>query len=267
MIRTPAVSGHFYSSSPSLLHREVGEFIEENQQKTDTIGLLSPHAGFVYSGRVAGALYSRITMPDSFVIMGPNHTGLGAEVSVMSSGTWEMPNGPAEIDATLAAAILKDCRVMEDDQLAHAREHCIEVQLPFIQYFSPHPFFVPIVLMTGRYDVLHAVGEALAAAIKGARKKVTIVASSDMSHYVPADVAKKKDSFALEHLLRLDPEGLYRTVKERGISMCGFGPAVAMLVAAKLLGATTAEQVMYMTSGDVNADYSSVVGYAGVVVR
>ncbi|MDH4099824.1 MAG: AmmeMemoRadiSam system protein B [Nitrospirota bacterium] len=267
MRRTPAVAGHFYSNSPSLLHREVEEFVEGKQQKVDAIGLLSPHAGFVYSGRVAGALYSRITMPDSFVIMGPNHTGMGAEVSIMSSGTWDMPNGPVDIDATLAATILQNCDMMEEDRTAHLREHSIEVQLPFIQYFCSAPYFVPIVLMTGRYDTLHAVGEALASAIKNSGKKVTIVASSDMSHYVPAEVAKKKDGLALEHLLRLDPEGLYRTVRERGISMCGFGPAVAMLVAAKALGATTAEQVMYMTSGDVNHDYSSVVGYAGVVVR
>lgn len=267
MIRTPAVSGHFYSSSPALLHKDVEGFIEENQQKTDAIGLLSPHAGLVYSGRVAGALYSRITMPDAFVIMGPNHTGLGAPVSIMTSGTWEMPNGAAHVDAALAAEILGNCSVMEEDHLAHIREHSIEVQLPFIQYFSTVPLFVPIVLMTGRYETLHAVGEALAVAIQKSGKRVTIVASSDMSHYEPADVAKKKDRMALEHLLQLDPEGLYRTVREKGISMCGFGPAVAMLVAAKKLGATEAEQVLYMTSGDVNADYSSVVGYAGVVVR
>lgn len=267
MKRTPAVAGHFYSGSAGLLDREVGGLVDETLPKSDAIGVLSPHAGLVYSGKVAGLVYSSITMPDVFVILGPNHTGLGADISVMASGTWEMPNGPVEVDGELAASILEGCPGMESDTLAHLREHSIEVQLPFIQHFARNVAIVPITIMSGRYESLQALGEAIGRAVEASDRRVTIVASSDMTHYEPDKVAREKDRMALDRVLAVDPRGLYQVVREKRISMCGYAPAIAMLVAALHLGATTTEEVMYMTSGDVNRDYSSVVGYAGVVIR
>jgi hypothetical protein len=237
---------------------------------------------------VAGAVYSRIELPDTFVLIGPNHTGLGAPVSLMAQGQWETPLGLVEIDEALAALILSKSTHIREDSLAHLREHSLEVQLPFIQHFKKKFKIVPIQMLDTRLEMCREVGKAIGEAIaeRGMRNaeykaenkseirnpkseipKVLIIASSDMSHYEQAAVAKEKDFKAIHQLLNLDPEGLYRVVREYGITMCGFGPAVAMLVACKLLGATRAELIKYANSGEVSGDYDQVVGYAGVVVR
>ena len=285
MLRHPAVAGQFYKGSPESLRKQVREFILTDAVKTKALGIVSPHAGLIYSGSVAGAVYSRIELPDTFVLIGPNHTGLGAPVSLMARGQWETPLGLVEIDEALAASILSKSPRIQEDSLAHLREHSLEVQLPFIQHFKKEFRIVPIQMLDTRLETCKEVGRAVAEAIKSRgegedQKKlktpnpelrtsgaVLIVASSDMSHYEQAAAAKEKDFKAIHQLLNLDPEGLYRVVREYGITMCGFGPAVAMLVACKLLGATRAELIKYTNSGEVSGDYDQVVGYAGIVIR
>jgi MEMO1 family protein len=286
MLRHPAVAGHFYKGSPEALMQQVREFIMPGVAKTKALGIISPHAGLIYSGSVAGAVYSRIELPDTMVLIGPNHTGLGEPVSLMARGRWETPLGLVEIDESLADSILSKSARIHEDSLAHLREHSLEVQLPFIQHFKKEFKIVPIQMLDTRLDTCKEVGKAIAEAIQSrgqgagvrGRGKVNsefrtpnselplIIASSDMSHYERAAVAKEKDYKAIQQLLNLDPEGLHRVVKQYGITMCGYGPAVAMLVACKLLGAVKAELVKYTNSGDVSGDYDQVVGYAGVVV-
>lgn len=274
MIRQPAVAGHFYQGSPSALRDQVERFVEPGAKKVRALGIVSPHAGLVYSGSVAGAVYSRVELPDTFVLIGPNHTGLGAPVSLMATGGWETPLGAVRINEDLAAAVLSHSRRIHDDTMAHLREHSLEVQLPFIQYFKKEFSIVPIQMMDTRLETCIELGKAIASAIaecgvRSAEYKAggtLIVASSDMSHYVSAGTAKKKDHAAIKRILELDARGLYYTVRDENISMCGFGPAVAMLTACKILGAAKAELVKYANSGDVSGDYDQVVGYAGIVV-
>jgi len=295
MLRHAAVAGQFYKGSPDSLRKQVQAFTDPAAKKTKALGIVSPHAGLIYSGAVAGAVYSRIELPNTLVLIGPNHTGLGTAVSLMSKGIWETPLGSVAIDEPLAASILAGSSRIREDSLAHLHEHSLEVQLPFIQYLKKDCKIVPIQMLDTRLDTCLEVGRAIGEAIKvrsqesGVRSQKSeqekyrkaegnyelrtpntelplIVASSDMSHYEQAAVAKEKDFKAIQKILDLDPEGLYSVVKEYGITMCGYGPAVAMLVACKLLGATKAELVKYANSGEVSGDYDQVVGYAGIVV-
>jgi MEMO1 family protein len=268
MARHPAVAGQFYKGSPEALRKQVEAFIVPGAERQKAIGIVSPHAGLMYSGSVAGAVYSSIIIPDIIVLIGPNHTGLGAAISLMAQGEWETPLGMVSIDEQLAASILSKSRLISDDTFAHLREHSLEVQLPFIQYFKKDFKIVPIQMLDTRYETCVALGKALAAAIMDTYQGqgVLIVASSDMSHYERAAVAKEKDFKAIQNILNLDPEALYKTVKQNAISMCGYGPTVSMIIAAKSLGASKAELIKYANSGEVSGDYEQVVGYAGVVV-
>ncbi len=267
MKRKPAVSGQFYPSSPSALTGQVRGFIQKDVEKAHAIGIVSPHAGIMYSGAVAGAVFSRIRFPGTFVLIGPNHTGMGSPVSIMSSGTWQMPIGELKINEDLAKKIMEHSDIIEEDPLAHAMEHSLEVQLPFILYYSADISIVPVTMMSESLETCRAVGETIAHAVKTAGDSVTIVASSDMSHYVSDSTARAKDRKAIEKVLALDPEGLYHTVRKEGITMCGFMPVTTMLFAALQLGAKKAELVRYMTSGEVSGDYDYVVGYAGMIIR
>ncbi len=267
MIRKPAVAGQFYSSTPSALTGEVKRYIDVDAEKVRAIGILSPHAGLMYSGQVAGAVYSRLEFPDTFVLLGPNHTGLGKPVSMMSSGTWQIPTGNIEIDRPLAKRLLEYSRTISEDTMAHSMEHSLEVQLPFMLYFSSSIKILPIVFMIDSLEICRSIGMALAEVIKDADYTVTIIASSDMSHYETDSVARSKDRKAIERILNLDPEGLYRTVKQNDISMCGYIPATTMLYAVKELGASEANLIRYMTSGEVSGDYDYVVGYAGIIIK
>ena len=269
MLRQAAVAGYFYQGSSARLKDQVEQFLVDRQPKIKALGIVSPHAGLVYSGSVAGAVYSSIELPDTYILIGPNHTGLGASVSIMTSGEWSTPLGTVSIDEELALAIQGASPRFESDMLAHVREHSLEVQLPFIQHLKEQVRIVPIQMLDTRLDTCIDVGNAVAKAIsaRGEGKAMPlIVASSDMSHYVPSDVAKQKDDLAIRRILELDARGLYYTVRDQEITMCGFGPAVAMLTACKALGATKAELIKYTNSGEVSGDHDQVVGYAGVVV-
>ncbi|MBI5378617.1 MAG: AmmeMemoRadiSam system protein B [Nitrospirae bacterium] len=266
MRRAPAVAGYFYPKAPEQLRRQVGAFLQVGPQRRSAVGLLVPHAGIVYSGSVAGAVYSRARLRETVVLLGPNHTGLGARVAVMTSGVWEMPGGSVEIDAPFAETVLERARSASGDYVAHLREHSLEMQIPFLQLALERFRIVPVVMLAMGYEVCRDLGEAIAAASEALKKPVTIVASSDMTHYEQDAEARRKDRMALDRILALDPEGLHRVIREEGISMCGYGPAVAMLVAAKRLGGTEAELIRYATSGEVSGDYEQVVGYAGAAV-
>lgn len=301
MIRHPAVAGQFYKATAASLRKEVEGFIVPGAERKHAFGVLAPHAGFIYSGRVAGAVFSRVDLPGTVVLIGPNHTGLGAPISLMSAGRWETPLGAVDIDEALAASILSKSPHIREDTLAHLHEHSLEVQLPFIQYFRQNFKIVPIQMLDTRLDACLALGRAVGEAIqergrgaggvgqardakeqtetkkeqrnpvpgtqdRGPQTDVLIVASSDMSHYISAERAKELDFKAIQRILDLDPEGLYRTIMDYGITMCGYGPATAMLVACKMLGATKAELIKYANSGEVSGDDEQVVGYAGMTI-
>ena len=267
MIRPPAVAGQFYESSPSGLSAQVEDCIETGVEKESATGLISPHAGLMYSGRVAGAVYSRIKIPHTFILIGPNHTGFGSPFSIMSSGEWQIPTGKLKIDDNFAKRLKQHCNIIKEDSLAHQMEHSIEVQLPFILHFSSDVNIVPITVITASLDTCRLVGEALADVIENLDYTVTIIASSDMTHFETDSAAREKDKKAIDMITAMDPEGLYNTVRDEGISMCGVIPATMMLFAAKKMGAGESTLVKYMTSGEVSGDYNYVVGYAGVIVK
>lgn len=266
MLRLPAVAGRFYPSNPSELRSAVQSFTNEEsgQSKPRAKACLVPHAGYVYSGAVAGAVFARIELPKTVVILGVRHAPRGAPVAILSSGQWRTPLGDAEIDEPLAAAIKTDCRLWKEDSLAHANEHSLEVQLPFLQVLAPNFRFVPLALGTVRFEELVAVGESLARVLFAQRDGVLLLTTSDLNHYEDDATTRRKDGMALERLLALDPAGLYETCRRESISMCGLGPAVALLTAMRCIGAASAELVKYATSADVSGDRDMVVGYAGI---
>jgi AmmeMemoRadiSam system protein B len=266
MLRPPAVSGQFYFGSSSRLQEQVAQYLRDDRARERALGIMVPHAGLVYSGQVAGAVYSSIEMPHTFLMIGPNHTGLGARIAVMDDGEWEVPTGKLRIDRRLASRILQHAGQAERDAKAHSFEHSLEVQVPFIIHCAPDAEIVPVALRSLSYDDCVLLAEGVARAVQGIEYPVTILASSDMSHFVSDGTARQKDKLALDRLLALDARGLYDTVLRERISMCGYLPATVMLIASKMLGAKSARLVQYMTSGEVSGDYDSVVGYAGVVV-
>lgn len=266
MVRRPAVAGQFYPATPSILEKEVASYTQ-NINKDNVLGVISPHAGYIYSGKVAGRVYSRINIPRDVIIIGPNHTGLGEPEAIMCAGTWQMPGGDAEINSTLAEEIKKRSRYLKDDHFAHLREHSLEVQIPFLQHFRKDLRIVPIAMMSMDYAICRDIGHAVAEAVKGFKGPVLIVASSDMTHYETDESAREKDKKAIEKVLALDPEGLLNTVRAHRITMCGVVPAAITLIACKELGANKAELVDYATSAETSGDYEQVVGYAGVIIK
>jgi len=264
--RHPAVAGRFYPKDPDILRADVESYLSSDEARIDALGCMVPHAGYVYSAHVAGAVFSKINIPRLCAVIGPNHTGLGRPLSIMSEGAWETPLGDVPIATDLAREMMKAFSPLTEDTEAHHAEHAIEVELPFLQVLQPDITFVPIALGTGQFELLEALGHALAKVIAAQDEPILIVASSDMNHYESDEITRTKDAKAMEQVLKLDARGLFDAVKRENISMCGFGPAVVMLAAAKRLGATSAELVKYATSGDISGDHEMVVGYAGVIV-
>ena len=266
MLREPAVAGRFYPADPAVLAADVRSYLSPVQPRTNAIACMVPHAGYVYSGQVAGAVFAKVEIPSRCIILCPNHTGRGHPLAVMNEGAWQTPLGKVAIDADLAGRLLDVFPALTSDSAAHQFEHAIEVELPFLQTIRSDVRFVPIAVGTGRLLLLEKLGEAIAQVVHESADPILIIASSDMNHYEDDATTRVKDHKAIDQVLALDPGGLYNTVINESISMCGFGPAVAMLVAAKLLGAKKAELIQYATSGDVNGDRKAVVGYAGIVV-
>lgn len=270
MIRSPAVAGMFYPYDKRMLLEEVEKCIVKSPKEM-ACGIVVPHAGYVYSGRVAGAVYSSIEMPDTFVILGPNHTGFGSDFSIETSGLWRMPLGDVKVDQELAVEILKHSKNIEVDDTAHVSEHSIEVQLPFMQYFSESFQIVPIVVKHYTPDeyFLKAcvdVGNAIAEAVEKTKERVVIVASTDLTHYESQKTAEENDKKALDAILALDAGRLFKEVRERDISMCGYGPVAVTLTACVKLGCKKARLIKYMTSGEASGDYGRVVGYGGISI-
>ena len=268
-IRHPAVAGRFYPHDAEALRQEVRAYLSQTPLQTPlrALGCIVPHAGYMYSGHVAGAVFSRLEIPQLCLVLCPNHTGVGRALAIVSEGAWLTPLGNVAIDSAFAAALKQRCPLLQEDPAAHRSEHAAEVELPFLQTCQPQLRFVPIALGTGQFDALEQLGDAVADVIAVQNDPVLIVASSDMNHYESDAVTRVKDHSAIEPILALDPRALYDVVTEQHISMCGFGPAVAMLTAVRKLGATSAELVKYATSGDISGDLDMVVGYAGIIIR
>ena len=266
-VRHPAVAGRFYPARPDVLMRDVQSYLAAAGEKIEAAGCVVPHAGYMYSGHVAGAVYSRLALPERFIILCPNHTGMGKPLAIMSEGAWDTPLGEAAIDHELAMELRSAFHSLTEDAGAHRAEHALEVQLPFLQALRRNFTFVPIALGVGSYEPLAELGEAIAQVLATHGEKILIIASSDMNHYESDAVTRVKDSKAIEQILKLDPRGLFDVVVNEDISMCGYGPAVAMLTAARRLGAESAELIKYATSADVSGDRDAVVGYAGVIVH
>ncbi|HEX2695668.1 MAG TPA: AmmeMemoRadiSam system protein B [Acidobacteriota bacterium] len=265
MTRKPFVAGQFYPGQPRELREMLNLMTDPAAAKAEAIAVVSPHAGYVYSGAVAGAVFSSVAVPDTVLILGPGHRPIRPVFAVQSEGSWETPLGAAPIESRLAKALLKACPACRSDAKAHEQEHSLEVQVPFLQHFNPDVSIVPVCIShAASYADLDGLGRAVAEAVRGFGRAVLIVASTDMSHYVSRGEAKEKDGLAIDRILALDPEGLFRTVLGEDISMCGFQPVTAALVAARDLGAVKAELVSYATSGDVTGDDRGVVGYAGL---
>jgi MEMO1 family protein len=266
MIRPPAVAGHFYSANPTELAKNVDGYLAPGVEKRRALACVVPHAGYIYSGHVAGAVYSSLDVPSRLILIGPRHVPRGASLAILSDGCWATPLGEAKIDSALAAELRHEFPQLREDSVAHEREHSLEVQIPFLQQLLGDFRFVPVVLGTDRYGILEELGHAVAKVVKAESKPVLVIASSDMNHYESDAITRVKDERAIDRVLALDPQGLYDTVRTEGITMCGFAAAVAMLVAVRDLGASEAELIRYATSGDINGDREHVVGYAGIVI-
>jgi len=267
VLRPPAVAGRFYPADPTELTAQIQRFTGQAQPapKKRVRACLVPHAGYLYSGHVAGAVYAAMELPQRVVILGVRHFPRGQPVAILSSGAWRTPLGDAPVDAALAERLRAACPLLREDAVAHSTEHSLEVQIPFLQILAAGFTFVPVALGTLRFEDLAAIGEAVAQLLENAKEEILILASSDMNHYESDAVTRRKDQHAIDRLLALDARGLYDTCLRKEISMCGLGPAVSMLTALGRLGGQHAELVRYATSGDVSGDRNEVVGYAGMI--
>ena len=289
-IRKPAVAGQFYEAIQAQLLQTIKDcFLDERGPKalpkigngTKNIkGLIVPHAGYIYSGAIAAHAYYQLSLngfADTFIILGPNHTGMGSGVAIMTEGAWQTPLGTVSINEKLANLLLKD--IIDKDENAHMYEHSIEVQLPFLQYSAAnHEFnFVPLCMSMQDFETANDVGIIIAEAVKSSNEKIVIIASTDFSHAgfnymnMPPEgmrveeYAQKQDKLAIDKILQMSPKELINTVHENNITMCGYGPVAAMLTAVKILGASKAELLKYGTSYEVQPS-SSCVGYGALAV-
>ena len=266
MLRSPAVAGKFYPGNPRELSSLIAQFTQKNLavEPVHVRACLVPHAGYVYSGMVAGAVFSSIFLPKKILLLGVRHYPRGAALAILSEGSWRTPLGDAAIDSSLAQRLRAACPALREDTVAHSQEHSLEVQLPFLQQLDAGFSFVPVVLGTIRFDQLVEVGEGIARVLSEDKEEILVVTSSDMNHYEDDATTRRKDHKAIDAMLQLDAKGLYQVCRDEEISMCGLGPAVAMLTAMQRLGAKKANLVRYGTSGDIMGDRDAVVGYAGM---
>jgi AmmeMemoRadiSam system protein B len=267
MLRLPAVAGSFYPSNAAELSKQIAKYTETaNKSAQKSVrACLVPHAGYVYSGHVVGAVLSGIKIPPTIVILGVRHRPPGSPAAIISSGAWRTPLGEAEIDEALAAILLEECPVLKEDALAHSREHSLEVQIPFLQVLQPLFRFVPIALGSVHFETLLTVGESIGRVLAAATGEVLLLTTSDLNHYEDDATTRRKDRLAIEQLLKMDAKGLYGVCSREEISMCGLGPAVAMLTALHVMQASRVELVRYATSADRSGDPKAVVGYAGMI--
>ncbi len=265
MVRNPAVAGMFYPGDERGLKKELSKFISFNENKKRVIGLISPHAGYVYSGGCAGKGFSMVEIPNTVIILGVNHRGVGYSFAVDGNDSWKTPLGDASVNIELRSKLLEDSEIFRLDSIAGRDEHSLEVQVPFIQYQNPDAKILPITISSNSFKDLKTGGIEIAK-LMNSNKDIMIVASSDMSHYIDAEEAKIMDDKAIEEILNLNPEGLFKTVFENRISMCGVCPVVMMLIAAIESGAKKAEIIEYTNSGKITGDFSEVVAYLSMII-
>jgi len=279
-IRKPAVAGSFYAGDSKSLNIQIencflhkigpGEIPLVNpKRQNNIIGLISPHAGYVYSGPVAANGFYKIALdgkPNTIIILGPNHRGFGENISIMVEGSWETPLGELEIDTEIAENILKNSKIIKMDKKAHQFEHSIEVQLPFIQYiFGKNIKFIPICMTRQDIDTDIDIAQSICSSVVD--KNILIIASSDFTHYEPQEYAETVDKQAINAILEFNPKKLYDMIYRQNLTMCGPGPITVMLIVCETLGAKKTELLKYATSGDVSGMYDQVVGYASVIIR
>ncbi len=267
MIRKPVAAGAFYPASSDALRGQIASMANKNINPEKAFGVVSPHAGYQFSGPITCEVFSKVRITDTVIILGPNHTGMGKPFALYADGSWRTSFGDISIDRDISTALLKKTDLFEEDMIAHADEHSLEVQVPVMQYFNPDFKIVPIVIGITQLKKCLEAAEAISAVIKESGKDVLIVASSDMTHYESQSDANRKDKIAIDAILKLDESLLFKSVEKYNITMCGYIPTVIMIAAVKALGAASARLVRYQTSGDITGDYSQVVGYAGIIVE
>jgi len=266
MIRKPVVAGQFYPQTEASLNKMLSGLVKPEREKEDAKGIILPHAGYIYSGPVAGATISKVDVKKTAIILGTNHTGSGKRFSIMTSGSWLTPLGEVKIDAEIAKSILKASSLLKEDTASHMHEHSIEVQLPFLQYLRKDIKIVPVTVSIGDIKEYQLLGKETAQAFEKVGRSAIFVASTDFTHYESKEKAEEKDRLAINAILDLDEERLFNVVNELNISMCGSAPTCTLISLCKNLGAKKAGLVKYQTSGDISGDYTSVVGYAGMVI-
>jgi MEMO1 family protein len=267
MIRKAAAAGRFYPTDSSQLDELLRQLTPDRSRRVKAVGMIVPHAGYRYSGEVAGSTYAAVQLARRFILLCPNHTGVGAPVSIMSQGAWETPLGTIDIDSETAGRIQHISYLVQESSLAHQNEHAVEVQLPFLQHLLDGDFqFVPIAVGTGRYEVFVELGKGLAEVVSQSAEPVLLVASTDMNHFESAELTLEKDRMAIDRILALDSEGLFEVIHRNNVSMCGFGPTIAVIEASRRLGARNARLIKHTHSGEITGEKESVVGYAGFVI-
>jgi len=263
--RSPYVSGQFYEADPVALRQQVLRYLPKTSTQQFFKGAQVPHAGLMYSGRVAGSVYASIQWPKTVIFLGPNHTGRGPSLGLSMVTHWQTPLGDIPVDQEVAHAVLDRMPEVEVSEAAHDQEHAIEVQLPFLQVLSKEVKIVPITLGYEDPEQYHCFGESLASLVESSGKDLVVIASSDMTHYEPDADAQEKDHYAIEAILALDSDELARRISQRRISMCGRAPVLALLSYLKARRGESGKLIQYETSGTTSGDYSSVVGYAGIL--
>lgn len=265
-MRKPAVAGQFYPQTEASLNKMLSKLIDIKSERQEVKGVIMPHAGYIYSGYVAGATISKVDVKKTAIVLGTNHTGAGSSFSIMTKGSWMTPLGEVKIDVEIAEAILKESILLEEDALSHLYEHSIEVEVPFLQYMRKDIKIVPMVISMSDIKTYQRLGKEISTGFKKIGRSALFMASTDFTHYEPKEVAEEKDRLAIDAILALDEERLFDVVEKNNISMCGVAPTCTLISACKNLGAKKAGLVKYQTSGDVSGDYTSVVGYAGLLI-
>ncbi len=267
MIRQPAVAGTFYPDQPERLRSDLSVLLAQGRHDRTASGIVVPHAGYVFSAAIAARAYKAVEIPQTVLLLGPDHHGFGAQASVFAAGSWRTPLGDVPVDEDLAARLLADCDLLEADERGHRREHSIEVQLPFLQLLRPDVRILPISLGHAELDDWLHLGRQIGRSLSQLETKVLLVASSDMNHFKSAADTTQIDKLAITQMENYAPADLFTLVRDQGISMCGVNPVVVMLEAARELGARSCQLLEYNHSGVVNGDMQSVVGYAALIVE
>jgi AmmeMemoRadiSam system protein B len=264
--RKPAYAGQFYPGDPDSLRHAVRSFIQVQDSPLEAKAVVIPHAGYIYSGSVTGKVLASVRMPRRIILLGPNHTGLGEPLALSSDDAWRTPLGTVPVDMEMNRGLLDACPKLRADVKAHVKEHSLEVQIPFLQVLGSDVRISAVCIGTSDYTLLETLGHAIAKTVLSLGEPALLIASSDMTHYESADEAARKDRMAIERILEMNPAGLYHTVLEENITMCGFAPAVSALVACLDMGASAARLIDYTNSGAASGDYRSVVAYGGLAI-